>query len=75
MREAVKPRQILLSKRANVFYLDHVKVLVKDDRVVYLTEEGDIGRFYESVGDLRMKEIRHRVHENLSRTFPPERPV
>lgn len=45
MREAVKPRQILLSKRANVFYLDHVKVLVKDDRVVYLTEEGDIGRF------------------------------
>ena len=46
MREAVKPRQILLSKRANVFYLDHVKVLVKDDRVVYLTEEGDIGRFY-----------------------------
>lgn len=36
----------MLSKRANVFYLDRVKVLVKDDRVVYLTEEGDVGRFY-----------------------------
>lgn len=45
-KEKSKPRQIMLSKRANVFYLDHVKVLLKDDRVVYLTEDGDIGRFY-----------------------------
>ncbi len=44
--EKAKPRQILLSKRANVFYLDHVKVSVKDERVVYLTEEGEIGRFF-----------------------------
>lgn len=44
--EKTKPKQIILSKRANVFYLDHVKVLLKDDRVVYLAEQGDIGRFY-----------------------------
>lgn len=47
MKRTVKPRQILLSKRANVFYLEHVRVMQKDDRVVYLTEEGgEIDRFF-----------------------------
>ena len=41
MKSTIKPRQILLSKRANVFYLEHVRVLQKDDRVVYLTEENN----------------------------------
>lgn len=36
MKQRIKPRQILLSKRANVFYLEHVRVMQKDDRVVYL---------------------------------------
>lgn len=30
--------QILLSKRANVFYLEHARVMVKDERIIYLTE-------------------------------------
>jgi CRISPR-associated protein Cas1 len=43
----VKPRSILLSKRANVFYLEHVRVMQKDERVVYLTETGEaIERFF-----------------------------
>lgn len=47
MKPTIKPRQILLSKRANVFYLEHVRVLQKDDRVVYLTEEdNEIERFF-----------------------------
>lgn len=47
MKQKVKPRQILLSKRANVFYLEHVRVLQKDDRIVYLTHEGgEIERFF-----------------------------
>jgi CRISPR-associated protein Cas1 len=36
-----KPRQILLSKRANIFYLDRVRVMQKDERLVYLTESDD----------------------------------
>lgn len=36
-----KPRQILLSKRANIFYLEHVRVLQKDERIVWLTESGE----------------------------------
>lgn len=47
MKPQVKPRAILLSKRANVFYLEHVRVMQKDERVVYLTETGaDIERFF-----------------------------
>lgn len=43
----IKPRHILLSKRANVFYLEHVRVMQKDERVVYLTETGEeIERFF-----------------------------
>lgn len=37
----------MLSKRANVFYLEHVRVLQKDSRLVYLTETGaDIEKFF-----------------------------
>ncbi|WP_197033101.1 type I-F CRISPR-associated endonuclease Cas1f [Thiomonas sp. FB-Cd] len=31
----------MISKRANVFYLEHVRVMQKDERVVYLTESKD----------------------------------
>ena len=31
----------MLSRRANVFYLEHARVMQKDDRVVYLTDGGD----------------------------------
>ncbi|BCU08485.1 type I-F CRISPR-associated endonuclease Cas1f [Allochromatium tepidum] len=36
-----KPKQILLSKRANVFYLEHARVLQKDGRIIYLTDTGE----------------------------------
>ncbi len=35
-----RPAAVMLSKRANVFYLEHVRVVQKDERVVYLTEKG-----------------------------------
>lgn len=47
MKPQIKPRAVLLSKRANVFYLEHVRVMQKDDRVVYLTDTGsDIEQFF-----------------------------
>lgn len=47
MRQRIKPKQILLSKRANVFYLGHVRVMQKDERVVYLTNsDNDVERFF-----------------------------
>lgn len=39
-----KPRSILLSKRANVLYLEHVRVMQKDDRVIWINDRrGDVG--------------------------------
>lgn len=47
MNRQIKPRQILLSKRANVFYLEHVRVMQKDNRIVYLTDTGeDVERYF-----------------------------
>jgi CRISPR-associated protein Cas1 len=41
------PRALILSKRANVFYLEHARVVQKDERVVYLTQYGgDIEKFF-----------------------------
>lgn len=46
-REGPRPRAVIMSKRANVFYLEHARVLQKDQRVVYLTETGsEIERFF-----------------------------
>lgn len=36
-----RPQAVMMSKRANVFYLEHVRVMQKEDRVVYLTESRD----------------------------------
>lgn len=41
-RPQVKPRSVMLSKRANVFYLEHVRVIQKDGRIVYITEDGNL---------------------------------
>jgi len=47
MRVASKPKAIPLSKRANVIYLEHARVVQKDDRVLYLTQEGsDVESFF-----------------------------
>ena len=43
MPDTEKPKSIILSKRANVFYLEHVRVMQKDDRVIFITDrEGDV---------------------------------
>lgn len=42
MAEILKPTElkaILYSKRANIYYLEHCRVMQKDGRVLYLTEE------------------------------------
>ncbi len=42
-----RPRALILSKRANVFYIEHARVILMDDRIVYLTQDGgDIERFF-----------------------------
>ena len=35
-----EPRPLQLSNRANVFYLEHARVVQQDDRIVYLTQDG-----------------------------------
>lgn len=39
MKPRAKPKQILLSKRANVFYLEHAKLMQKGDRVMYMVSD------------------------------------
>lgn len=42
-----KPNQILLSKRANIFFLDKVRVIQKDERIVYLTQDdGELEHYF-----------------------------
>lgn len=42
-RSQVKPRSVLLSKRANIFYLEHVRVMQKDGRVIWINDRrGDV---------------------------------
>ena len=38
MKAERRPQAVMMSKRANVFYLEHVRVMQRDERVVYLTE-------------------------------------
>lgn len=37
-----RPRALMLSKRANVFYLEHAKVIQQGHRTVFLTQEGGV---------------------------------
>lgn len=39
MKKIERMSPVMISKRANIFYLEHAKVLQKDGRVVYLTEK------------------------------------
>ena len=42
-----EPRSILLSKRANAFYLEHARVMQKDGRLLFLTQRGeDLEQFF-----------------------------
>lgn len=41
----------MLSKRANVFYLEHVRLMQRDDRVVYLTQASDTTEQFVSIPD------------------------
>ena len=38
MKAERRPQAVMMSKRANVFYLEHVRVMQRDQRVVYMTE-------------------------------------
>ena len=40
VKKQVNPRPVMLSKRANVFYLEHVRVMQMDNRIVYATQDG-----------------------------------
>lgn len=46
-----RPQAVMLSKRANVFYLDRVRLMQKDERVVYLTEAQDGLQQFVSIPD------------------------
>ena len=47
MSQHHKPKQIMLSKRANIFYLDRVRIMQKDERLVYLAQSGaDIQQYF-----------------------------
>jgi CRISPR-associated protein Cas1 len=39
MKTRIKPRQIILSKRANVFYLEYAKLVQNGERVMYLVAD------------------------------------
>lgn len=42
-----RPRAVMLSKRANIFYLERCKVMQRNESVVYLTDTGqDIERYF-----------------------------
>ncbi|RRD69260.1 MULTISPECIES: type I-F CRISPR-associated endonuclease Cas1f [unclassified Desulfovibrio] len=46
-KKQVNPRPVMLSKRANVFYLEHVRVMQMDNRIVYATQDdGEIESFF-----------------------------
>ncbi len=40
------PQPVMLSKRANVFYLEHVRVMQMDGRLVYATRDGSLDQFF-----------------------------
>lgn len=46
-----RPQAVMLSKRANVFYLEQVRVMQKDGRVVYLTEANERLEQFVSIPD------------------------
>lgn len=46
-----RPQAVMISKRANVFYLEHVRLMQKDERVVYLTESSDSVDKFVSIPD------------------------
>ena len=46
-RSQFKPAQILLSKRANVFYLEHVRIQQMDERLVILgNTDSEVEQFF-----------------------------
>ena len=40
MNVPTRPIAVMLSKRTGVYYLEHVRVMRKDERVVFMTETG-----------------------------------
>lgn len=50
-KQSRKMRSVMMSKRANVFYLERCRVMQKDERVVYLTENGEDIEQYFNIPD------------------------
>lgn len=46
MNDLLNLKPILHSKRANVFYLEHCRVMQKDGRVLYLTESKEVNQYW-----------------------------
>jgi len=44
-----RSRPLMLSKRACVFYLERVRVVLKDDRIVYLTENSQPVEYFYNI--------------------------
>ncbi len=44
-----RSRPLMLSKRACVFYLEKVRVVLKDDRIVYLTENSQPVEYFYNI--------------------------
>ncbi|WP_018871528.1 MULTISPECIES: type I-F CRISPR-associated endonuclease Cas1f [unclassified Thioalkalivibrio] len=51
MKKQERPRSVILSKRANVFYLERCRVLQRNESVVYLTDTGEDVESYFNIPD------------------------
>ena len=49
-------KAILHSKRANIFYLEHCRVMQKDGRVLYLTEAKKENQYW-NIPDRRLRNL------------------
>ena len=46
MEKLTDLKAILHSKRANIYYLEKCRVMMKDGRVVYLTEKQEVKQYW-----------------------------
>ncbi|WP_018176614.1 type I-F CRISPR-associated endonuclease Cas1f [Thioalkalivibrio sp. AKL8] len=51
MKKQERPRSVILSKRANIFYLERCRVLQRNESVVYLTDTGSDVESYFNIPD------------------------
>lgn len=64
-------KAILHSKRANIYYLEHCRVMQKDGRVLYLTEAKNENQYW-NIPDRRLRNLRTTLSNSSTRS-PPDR--